>query len=82
MKKIRISFDEDLLAAIDDFAASSRRTRSAVIREAVKSWLRKKQVQEFEDKWIKRLKENPQHDKEVQSWMKVQSWSGKPTVAI
>ena len=47
MKNVQISFDEDLLKAIDRFAMSSRLTRSAVVREAVKTWVRQKKVKEI-----------------------------------
>ena len=54
MKNVQISFDEKLLKTIDRFATSSRLTRSAVVREAVKTWVRQKEVKEFEDEWIKK----------------------------
>ena len=82
MKRIQIRFEEDLLTAIDNYAASSQKTRAAIIREAVKSLIRQKQVKEFEDEWIKKLKERPQDDEETETWMKVQHWSGEGTVAI
>lgn len=75
MKNIQISFDEGLLKTIDNYAASSQQTRSAVVREAVKTWIRQKEVQEFEDEWIKKLKERAQDDEETEAWMKVQHWS-------
>jgi len=57
MKNVQISFDEQLLKTIDRFATSSKLTRSAVVREAVKTWIRQKEIKEFEDDWIKKLKE-------------------------
>ena len=75
MKNIQISFDEGLLKTIDNYAASSQLTRSAVVREAVKTWIRQKEVQEFEDEWIKKLKENPQDQEELDAWMKAEQWS-------
>ena len=56
MKNVHISFDEELLATVDRFAASSQLSRSAVVREALKSWIRGKQVEAFEDEWIRKLK--------------------------
>lgn len=75
MKNVQISFDEKLLKAIDRFATSSRLTRSAVVREAVKSWVRKKEVKEFEDEWIKKLKERPDDMDDSKAWLKVEKWS-------
>lgn len=75
MKNVQISFDEDLLKAIDRFAMSSRLTRSAVVREAVKTWVRQKKVKEFEDDWIKKLKENPEDMDDSEAWMEAEEWS-------
>ncbi|CAB1074671.1 hypothetical protein D1AOALGA4SA_2490 [Olavius algarvensis Delta 1 endosymbiont] len=75
MKNVQISFDEKLLKTIDRFATSSRLTRSAVVREAVKSWVRKKEVKEFEDEWIKKLKERPDDMDDSKAWLKVEKWS-------
>ena len=75
MKNVQISFDEKLLKTIDRFATSSRLTRSAVVREAVKTWVRQKKVKEFEDDWIKKLKESPEDMDDSEAWMKAEEWS-------
>ena len=75
MKNVQISFDEELLETIDRFATSSRLTRSAVVREAVKIWIRQKEVKEFEDDWIKKLKERPEDMDDSEGWMKAEKWS-------
>ena len=74
MKNTQISFDEKLLKEIDRVAASSRKTRSAIVREAVKAWLNRKRIQDFEDLWIKKLVENPEELEESEVWMKVDHW--------
>ncbi len=75
MKNVQISFDEQLLKTIDRFATSSRLTRSAVVREAVKTWIRQKEIKEFEDHWIKKLKENPVDLDDSEVWLKAEKWS-------
>jgi len=75
MKNVQISFDEQLPNAIHPFATSSRLTRSAVVREAVKTWVRQKKVKEFEDDWIKKLKESPEDMDDSEAWMKAEEWS-------
>ena len=75
MKNVQISFDEELLKTIDRFATSSRLTRSAVVREAVKNWIRRKEIKEFEDEWIKKLKESPVDPDDSEAWMKAEEWS-------
>jgi metal-responsive CopG/Arc/MetJ family transcriptional regulator len=75
MKNVQISFDEDLIKTIDRFATSSRLTRSAVVREAVKTWIRQKEIKEFEDDWIQKLKESPVDPDDSEVWLKVEKWS-------
>lgn len=69
MKNTQISFDEKLLKEIDRVAASARKTRSAIVREAVKAWLIQKQIQDFEDQWIKKLRETPEEVEESEAWI-------------
>ena len=74
MKNVQISFDEKLLKTIDRYATSSQLTRSAVVREAVKTWIRQKEIDEFEDAWINKLKENPQDVEDSEAWLKTDKW--------
>jgi len=45
------------------------------VREALKTWIRQKQVKEFEDEWIAKLKENPRGQEEDEAWLAAESWS-------
>jgi metal-responsive CopG/Arc/MetJ family transcriptional regulator len=74
MKNAQISFDEKLLREIDRVAASSRKTRSAIVREAVKVWLNQKQIRDFEERWIAKLRENPQDATDSEAWANAESW--------
>jgi metal-responsive CopG/Arc/MetJ family transcriptional regulator len=74
MKNVQISFDEDLLKTIDQFAASSQLTRSAAVREAVKAWIRQEEIKKFEDEWIRKLNENPQDMEDSEAWIKAEKW--------
>ena len=74
MKNVQISFDEDLLKTIDQFAASSQLTRSAAVREAVKAWLRQEEIKKFEDEWIRKLNENPEDTEDSEAWIKAEKW--------
>jgi len=75
MKKVRISFDEKLLEMVDGVAASSRVSRSAIVRETLKNWLRQRQVKKFENEWIKKLREVLQDSEETEAWHSAESWS-------
>ncbi len=74
MKNVQISFDEDLLKLIDQFAASSQLTRSAAVREAVKTWIRQEEIKKFEDEWIRKLNENPEDTEDSEAWIKAEKW--------
>ncbi len=74
MKNTQISFDKNLLKEIDRVAASSRKTRSAIVREAVKAWLNWKRIQDFEDLWIRKLLENPEELEESEAWINADRW--------
>jgi metal-responsive CopG/Arc/MetJ family transcriptional regulator len=75
MKNVQISFDKELLNTIDRFATASRRSRSAVVREAVKTRILQKEIKEFEDEWIKKLKEISVDPDDSEAWMSIEKWS-------
>ena len=75
MKNVQISFDEELLETVDMVASSAQMSRSAIVREALKNWLRQRQVKEFEDAWIAKLREAPQDAEEAEAWLSAESWS-------
>ncbi len=75
MRNIQISFDEELLKTIDRFAMTAQLSRSALVREAVKNWIRQKKAKEFEDEWIAKLIENPPDATESEAWQNAESWS-------
>jgi metal-responsive CopG/Arc/MetJ family transcriptional regulator len=75
VKNVQISFDEDLLDTVDELAAAAHLTRSAIVREALKNWVRQREVKNFEDEWIARLKQKPQDLGDVEAWAEAESWS-------
>lgn len=74
MKNVQISFDEDLLNEVNNMVASTRLSRSAIVREALRRWIREKKIKKFEDEWIKKLKENPDDTQEANAWIKIEQW--------
>ncbi len=74
MKNVQISFDENLLKSVDGLAASTRLSRSAIVREALRRWIKEKKIKEFEEEWIKKLKENPDDTQEAEAWMNIEKW--------
>ena len=74
MKNVQISFDENLLNTVDNIAASSQLSRSAVVREALKNWIRQREIKAFENDWIQKLKENPDEIEDSEAWMDAEHW--------
>lgn len=74
MKNVQISFDEDLLNEVNSMVASTRLSRSAIVREALRRWIREKKTKKFEDEWIRKLKENPDDTQEANAWIKIEQW--------
>jgi len=77
VRNTQISFDEDILEALDRAAASSHKTRSFIVREAVREWLERREVQDFEEQWIEKLHENPEQGDEAEAWIKVDRWGNE-----
>ena len=75
MKNIQVSFDEKMLHEVDKAASSLKTSRSAIIRDAIKNWLKEKDIKEFEQNWIRSLKESPDEPEELEAWTKIQTWS-------
>jgi metal-responsive CopG/Arc/MetJ family transcriptional regulator len=74
MKNVQISFDENLLKAIDRIAASYQLSRSAMVREALQEWIRQREIQETEKAWIRKLKENPEDITDSETWLQAEQW--------
>ena len=74
MKNVQISFDENLLNTLDSIAAASQLSRSAVVREALKNWIRQREIQAFENDRIRKLKENPDEIADTEAWMNAEHW--------
>jgi len=75
MKNVQISFDENLLDAVDRFATSAKISRSALIREALKRWIQEREIKEFEEQWIQSIRKNPDDPKDTDIWADAQEWS-------
>ncbi|MCJ7594290.1 MAG: ribbon-helix-helix domain-containing protein [Desulfobacterales bacterium] len=77
MKNVQISFDESLLDEIDRFASSTNLSRSAVVREALRHWLKEKEIRKFEEQWIMSIRENPDDSERAEAWINAQTWSDR-----
>ena len=75
MKNIQVSFDEKMLYEVDKAASLFKMSRSAIIRDAIKYWLNDKKIKEFEQNWIRSLKEHPDELDGIDEWTNIQIWS-------
>ncbi len=74
MKSVQISLDEGLLEGIDLIVTKRHSSRSAIVREALKYWIRQEEIHDFEQGWIKKLKENPEDLSDTEAWTKAEIW--------
>jgi metal-responsive CopG/Arc/MetJ family transcriptional regulator len=77
MKNVQINFEENLLDEVDRVAASTNLSRSAVVREALRHWLKEEEIREFEQEWISSLRKNPDDCGRAEEWANVQEWGKK-----
>ena len=77
MKNVQISFDETLLDEVDRFASSIKVSRSEVVREALRKWIKDREIKEFEDQWIQSIKRRADDAERAEVWNKTQDWSSK-----
>ena len=77
MKNVQIRFDENLLRTIDRLAASYKLSRSAMVREALKNWIPQREIQEFEEAWIRKLKESPDDNTDSETWLNTEQWEDR-----
>ena len=73
MKTIQVTFDEDLLAEIDDLPDVRERSRSAVLREAAAEYLARKRSERIDRQYAEGYTRFPQTDEEL-DWGDSRVW--------
>jgi metal-responsive CopG/Arc/MetJ family transcriptional regulator len=74
-RNVQFSLDEDLIETVDKLAAAANLSRSAVVRDALRKWVREREVKKLEDEWIAKLREEPQDSSDAAAWADAESWS-------
>lgn len=74
MKTIQMTMDEPLLERLDHFASEQRTSRSALIRVAVESCLRKLEIKEKERVDREAYLRTPQDPGEITEWEAIRYW--------
>jgi metal-responsive CopG/Arc/MetJ family transcriptional regulator len=75
MKNVQITIDPETLAEVDRAGKPLGLKRSEIVRQALREWLRRRDVQEFQDAWIAALRRHA--DGDAEEWLGAQSWSRK-----
>ena len=73
MKAVQVTFDEELLARLDCRADVGERGRSAVLREAARDWLARKEAEEIDKRYAEGYARFPQTDEEL-DWGDSRMW--------
>ena len=74
MKPIQVTFDEYLLAELDERPEVRERGRSAVLREATVAYLAKRRTEDIARQYEEAYTRAPQSAAEVAEWEGVQAW--------
>ena len=77
MKNVQITLDEQVLAQVDRVGKPLGLNRSAIVRQALREWLRRHAVGLFERDWIAALEGTPDEASRAERWRDVQSWGDK-----
>ena len=77
MKNVQITIDEDTLTRVDRVGKPLGLKRSEVVRQALREWLRRRAVENFEQEWIAALQKKPDDAARAEEWTDIQAWSKK-----
>lgn len=74
MATIQVVLDQRLLKATDKAARRAGKNRSALVREALRQYLRDVQIQELERRDREGYQRYPDTEDDLQGWEQVTSW--------
>jgi metal-responsive CopG/Arc/MetJ family transcriptional regulator len=77
MKNVQITIDQATLAAVDKAAVPLGLKRSEIVRLALREWLRRRSVEQFEQEWVAALQKHPDDAARADDWLATQAWSTK-----
>jgi metal-responsive CopG/Arc/MetJ family transcriptional regulator len=77
MKNVQITIDEETLTRVDRIAKPLGLKRSEIVRQALRDWLHRHAVENFEQEWIAALRKQPDNAARAEDWMGAQIWSKK-----
>ena len=77
MKNVQITVDEETLRQIDRIGKPLGLKRSEIVRRALRDWLQRYAVEDFEKQWIRSLQAKPDDASRAEEWLPIQTWSKK-----
>lgn len=73
MKNIQISLDDERVAELDRIAETQRKTRTAIVREALAAWVREQRIASFEREWIAAAR-SESSEVSRDEWIAAETW--------
>jgi predicted transcriptional regulator len=75
MKNLQIALEDNIVFYLDRMAAEQHKTRTALIREALRHWIMQGAVEKFEADWIAALKSDQRdYTDDAELWMAAEAW--------
>ena len=77
MKTIQMTIDDHLLKLLDQFTRARKTTRSAFIRQAIESEIRRHRIRELEEQHAQGYARKPVEPGEFDVWLDEQAWGSR-----
>jgi metal-responsive CopG/Arc/MetJ family transcriptional regulator len=77
MRNVQITIDDETLARVDRVGRPLGLSRSEIVRQALRGWLRQHAVDGFEREWIAALERKPDEASRADVWRDIQAWGDK-----
>jgi metal-responsive CopG/Arc/MetJ family transcriptional regulator len=74
MTNVQVTIDEETLVQVDRVAKPLGLKRSEIVRQALRDWLRRRAIEQFEQEWITALRARPDEAARAEDWLAVQAW--------
>jgi metal-responsive CopG/Arc/MetJ family transcriptional regulator len=77
MKNVQITIDEETLTRVDQIGKPLGLKRSEIVRQALREWLHRHAVANFEQEWIGALRKKSDEANRAEDWLGIQAWGKK-----
>lgn len=77
MRNVQITIDDETLGRVDRIGKPLGLNRSEIVRQALRQWLHRQAVENFEREWITALEKTPDEAARADDWIDIQAWGRK-----